>query len=200
MQSSNKLKPFDGDYNLQIVHVKLGRIDHWVVISTIGCASNEVDLYDSLQQRPSLETQKVIARYCNSPSKSIKIKLINVATQKGSTDCGLYAIAMMTSIANKEEPSNVVYDQTALRIHLTESFEKGFINLFPTVKKRRVNNRITMEESCSVYCYCRLPDDGSEMIQCDGCDEWFHKECVGNLRMESIEESEQWLCQSCDMK
>ena len=74
MQSSKKLKPFDGDDNLQIMHVKLGRIDHWVVKSTIGCASNEVDLYDSLQQQPSLETQKVIARYWKSPSKSIKIK------------------------------------------------------------------------------------------------------------------------------
>jgi len=33
---------------------------------------------------------------------------------------------MMTSIANNEDPANVVYDQTALRIHLMECFEKGF--------------------------------------------------------------------------
>ena len=147
-QSSRKLKAFDSGDNLQIVHVKLGRTDHWVVISTIGCANGEVDLYDSLQQRPSWETQQVIARYLKSPSKSIKIKLVNVATQKGSTDCGLYAIAMMTSLANKEEPLNIVYDQTALRIHLKESFEKGILSTFPTIKKRRVTNRLTMVESC----------------------------------------------------
>jgi len=200
MQNSKSMKAFDGDENLQIVHVQLGKIDHWVIISTRGCGSGEVELYDSLQQRPSLTTQKVIARYLRSPLQSIKIKLINVALQKGSADCGLYAIAMMTSIANNEEPANVVYDQTALRIHLKESFEKGFLGTFPVLRKRRVNNRIMMEVSCSIYCSCRLPDDGSKMIQCDSCNEWFHKDCLENLHVEveSIEESEQWLCKICD--
>ncbi|CAM9571839.1 unnamed protein product [Sphacelaria rigidula] len=25
-----------------------------------------------------------------------------------------------------------------------------------------------------VYCLCREADDGSVMVSCDGCDEWFH--------------------------
>ena len=54
-------------------------------------------------------TQKVIAKYLISPLKSIRIKVINVALQKGSADCGLYAIAMVTSIANNKEPANVVW-------------------------------------------------------------------------------------------
>ena len=28
------------------------------------------------------------------------------------------------------------------------------------------------------YCFCKKPDDGSFMIQCDQCDEWFHGKCV----------------------
>ena len=106
----------------------------------------------------------------------------------------------MTSIANNEEPANVVYDQAALRIHLKVSFEKGFLSTFPMLKKRRVNNRIAMEESCSIYCYCRLPDDDCKMVQCDGCNEWFHKRCLENLsvEVESIEESKEWLCKTCD--
>jgi len=40
------------------------------------------------------------------------------------------------------------------------------------MKERQVNNWLTMEESCSVYCYCRLPDDGSEMIQRDEWNAW----------------------------
>ena len=67
-------------------------------MSTVGCGEIEVDLYDSLQCSPSIETQTVIAKYIRSQSKLVKIKMINVATQKGNTDCGLYAIAMMTSI------------------------------------------------------------------------------------------------------
>ena len=101
MQNSEMLKSLKcNSDNLQILHVKLGQTDHWVLLSTVGCPEG-VDLYDSLQHKPSADTQTVIARYLRSPSSSFKIKLINVALQKGSTDCGLYAIAMMTSIAFK---------------------------------------------------------------------------------------------------
>ena len=78
-------------------------------LSTVGCGESKVDLYDSLQYLPSVETQTVIAKYIRSQSKSVKIKVINVATQKGNKDCGLYAVAMMTSIAYKEAPVKVVY-------------------------------------------------------------------------------------------
>ena len=33
--------------------------------------------------------------------------------------------------------------------------------------------------SLSQYCWCRGVEDGSIMVQCDGCDEWFHSHCVG---------------------
>ena len=81
-----------------------------MLISTVGCAEGEIELHDSLQQKPSLDTQTVIARYHRSTSQSIRIKLIiitskliNVALQKGNTDCGLYAIAMMTSKTYKQD-------------------------------------------------------------------------------------------------
>ena len=88
-----------------------------------------------------------MARCLKSELKSIAIKVINVALQQGSADCGLYAITMMTSITNNEDTANVVYDQTALRIHLMEC-EKGFVSTFPILRKRRVNCWIAMEEKC----------------------------------------------------
>ena len=33
--------------NLQIVHVELGKTNHWVFISTVSCPEGEIDLYDS---------------------------------------------------------------------------------------------------------------------------------------------------------
>ncbi|KAH3836374.1 hypothetical protein DPMN_109744 [Dreissena polymorpha] len=30
-----------------------------------------------------------------------------------------------------------------------------------------------------VYCMCRGVDDGSFMIACDACEEWYHGKCVG---------------------
>ena len=29
-----------------------------------------------------------------------------------------------------------------------------------------------------VYCHCGRPDSLDEMIQCDGCDTWFHFQCA----------------------
>ena len=109
LQYSDSVEPINNSQILQVFHVRLGHTNHWIVMSTIGCGESEVDLYDSLQCLPSVETQTVIAKYIRSQSKSVKIKVINVATQKRNTDCGLYAVAMMTSIAYKEDPVNVVY-------------------------------------------------------------------------------------------
>ena len=38
--------------------------------------------------------------------------------QKGSTDCGLFAIAVMTSLAHKEDPSTTKHDQNKMKQHL----------------------------------------------------------------------------------
>jgi hypothetical protein len=34
-------------------------------------------------------------------------------------------------------------------------------------------------EGEAVYCWCRRGDDGTAMVGCDGCEEWFHCACVG---------------------
>lgn len=31
----------------------------------------------------------------------------------------------------------------------------------------------------TAYCWCRQGDDGTPMVCCDGCEEWFHCRCVG---------------------
>ena len=49
---------------------------------------------------------------------------------------------------------------------------------------REVKNRFDSGENIlevqvgELLCLCRQPDDGGFMIQCDGCDEWFHGKCV----------------------
>ena len=42
-------------------------------------------------------------------------------------------------------------------------------------KKRRLNNRIAMKEVYSIYCTCKLPEpeDGSQIVQCNQCLEWY---------------------------
>ena len=103
-------------------------------MSTIGCPDGEVKIYDSLQLLPNLGTQTLITRYLNSQLPSIKIKVVNVALQKGSSDCGLYVIAMMTSLANNYNPINMLYNQRELRLNLAECFKKGVLEPFPVLK------------------------------------------------------------------
>ena len=51
--------------------------------------------------------------------------------QIGGTDCGLFVIVHMTSIAYRDDPSVISYDQIKMRDHLIECFIKGNGSLFP---------------------------------------------------------------------
>ena len=46
--------------------------------------------------------------------------MVKVQKQEGSKDCGLFAIAIMTSLAHDENPSEITYDQSKFRSHLIE--------------------------------------------------------------------------------
>ncbi|XP_054163015.1 LOW QUALITY PROTEIN: transcription initiation factor TFIID subunit 3-like [Oppia nitens] len=45
---------------------------------------------------------------------------------------------------------------------------------------------------------CKLPDDGSPMIGCDTCDDWYHYACVG-IKV-APEKDESWFCEKCVKK
>ncbi|XP_071385485.1 transcription initiation factor TFIID subunit 3 [Centroberyx affinis] len=45
---------------------------------------------------------------------------------------------------------------------------------------------------------CNKPDDGSPMIGCDDCDDWYHWPCVGILT--APPEDQQWFCVKCASK
>ena len=47
-----------------------------------------------------------------------------------------------------------------------------------------------------VYCFCRRPDDGRLMVQCNQCDGWFHGECVG-VTTQEVADLDQYICPSC---
>ncbi|KAI9142533.1 hypothetical protein BKA69DRAFT_1013845, partial [Paraphysoderma sedebokerense] len=47
-----------------------------------------------------------------------------------------------------------------------------------------------------LYCLCRKPNDGSFMIQCDKCSDWFHGACV-NVTEEESSHFETYVCPPC---
>ena len=96
----------------------------------------------------------------------------------------------MTCLALGIDPLAVVFDQQQLRPHFVSTLETGHV---PVVKKRRPATKVNRVETCLVYCYCRLPDDGDTMIRCDMCQEWFHYNC---LKTKPLDTST-WLCDNC---
>ena len=102
-------------------------------------------------------------------------------------------IAVLTSLALDQDPTTVVYDQEAMCPHLNTCFETKKIVPFPALKHRRPANKVAKIEECILHCYCRLPDDGYEMVCCDQCDEWYHKACVDDPYCKDGS----WLCTHC---
>ncbi|KAL7269780.1 COMPASS (complex proteins associated with Set1p) component [Rhizina undulata] len=47
-----------------------------------------------------------------------------------------------------------------------------------------------------LYCICRKPDSGKWMIGCDGCEDWFHGECINVLESDG-DLIDKYFCPSC---
>ena len=55
---------------------------------------------------------------------------------------------------------------------------------------------LPLAEEPEVYCICNGIDDGSFMLCCDICDEWFHGKCVG-ISESSGSKLERYICKTC---
>ena len=92
-------------------------------------------MYDSLFTELDQESTDIILRIFQSYNRekmAVTIVMKNMQRQEGSTDCGLFAIAVMASLAHKEDPSSITYDQNKMRKHLLECFSSKLLYHFQT--------------------------------------------------------------------
>ena len=78
---------------IQIINVsKL----HWVCVSNYYCSPHTVDVLDSIRgfSVNSSSLKNLIAAILKTPTSSFNINFIDVQTQMGSNDCGIFAIAL----------------------------------------------------------------------------------------------------------
>ena len=119
---------------------------------------------------------------------------MNVHRQVGGSDCGLFALAFATSLCNSDNPTRHLYTQDAMRGHLVTALETG---KFPITRSRRFNLKPVKTEKFDVYCSCRQPYSGDDMVECSSCKDWYHDTCekvpedVWNTR-------KQWICSKCN--
>ena len=48
-----------------------------------------------------------------------------------------------------------------------------------------------------LWCSCRKPDDGSLMLLCDGCGEWYHVERCLKMSKDEVDEIDLYFCKDC---
>ena len=118
---------------VQIMHV---RNNHWCVVSTVGCESGVIRVYDSLFKSVSRETLRLIVSMVYSQSSDLKITMMDVEKQSNGSDCGVLAIAYAFDICNGLNPCNVRFDQNKIRQHLATCLEIFQASRFPVLGER----------------------------------------------------------------
>ena len=108
------------------------------------------------------------------------LHVMNVAKQSGSSDCALFAMPTIICLALEIDLLRVLYDREQLRPHLVKIVEADKVTPLPVLKHLRPATRVSKVEVRLIFCHCRLPDNGDEMICCDTCDEWFHVRCIAH--------------------
>lgn len=179
---------------VQVLHVGG---NHWITISNIGNSLTHVNVYDSLPSTdlPARAKSEIAGILCTE-EKAIKLKFQDVQQQRGYKDCGLFALAFATSLCTGQDPVETTYVQNLLRLHLAQCLDKQTITPFPHQKRKRKLTTARNIVTVNVYCNCRQPEEGM-MIQCDRCDEWFHKECVQTPSYVWKKSNSTWLCDKC---
>ena len=118
-----------------------------------------------------------------------------VQQQKGSSDCGVFAIAFAVHAALGDEVMHIEFDQTQMRSHLLQCFRNKELVRFPTIRKCSQRNNHFPYRDVEVFCSCLMPESYGNMIQCDKCEHWYHIHCVN---LSSIpRDTEIWNCYSC---
>ena len=180
---------------IQILHV---RNDHWAVVTTVGLTEKEKNYlryYDSAYSTLFEDTEQVIVQLFG-PSRfqqhTLNVQIMVTPRQFGSTDCGLYAIAVSTAIAHGIDPSNQVFTQEEMRPHFVECLESQCLKSFPVQKKHRVKNPVITLKTIYLCPVCNKPDFGEKMVGCDQCYDWYHDSCVPPYNPE-----EEWYCNKC---
>ncbi|KAL5475805.1 hypothetical protein EMCRGX_G025663 [Ephydatia muelleri] len=138
---------------------------HCITIATVGCTHGTVRVYDSLNKKLTKSLKNTVADILHSSMKKIEVEYVNVQYQLGSDDCELFAIANACEICFGRDPSVVKYTQKDMRKHLGKAFDTLKLMQFPS-KLRRVSQQLSQREFINIYCTCRLPNNGRQMIQC----------------------------------
>ena len=106
----------------------------WIVVSTAnitGGTTNVDTLMDSVYFTVNKDTKKIILNLFQYGSMQPAIKLIRTQKQEGSSDCGVFAVAMATAIPLGRNPTKQIFQQKSMRSHFVNCLNQKHFTLFP---------------------------------------------------------------------
>ena len=177
---------------VQILYTGIG---HWVTVSTIGTVHPTVSIYDSLYSSAGTALLSQIAGILSTKEAEITLKFMDVPVQSGASDCGVYAIAFATALAQGKHPECYVFSQHKMRAHLRRCLISGKMEIFPYTEVHMCNaGKIRAMQAVPIYCLCRMPEQpGETMLACSSCKERFHGACETS----PAATCKKWLCSKC---
>lgn len=179
---------------IQIVHT---RTNNWVCIHVEEDRAG-VRLYNSLYSSIPMSTVDHILQLVHPMTERISIKSMMMQTQKGSSDCGLFAVAVATALCHHYDPTVCRWIQEDMRQQLASCLVMGEITPFPAAEEKpEQRGGVKKCHSQAVHCVCRKRHKRKErMNQCCQCQGWFHETCL-TIPVEVFKNSSPWSCNRC---
>ena len=120
--------------NLQAINISVSStVKHWAVLEI---KNKSIFLYDSAYTSVAGDGKQVIAHLINTNEDQLTVHVMNISKQSRAIDCGLYAVAIMSSLALGKDPCSIVFKKEDLQAHLQIIIEKEQITEFPSTQRR----------------------------------------------------------------
>ena len=108
---------------VQILHI---RGNHWMVISNVYCDGNNVNVYDTVYDNMDSSTLDLLNSMFEEDVTFSNVEQLE--KQQGDVDCGVFCIAIVTSLLHGLTPTQ--YNQSLMGHRLVHSFEAKTIQPF----------------------------------------------------------------------
>jgi len=92
----------------------------------------QVNVYDTLYNNQDVDTLSAISGSLEVFRPPVIVNLMNIGKQKGCNDCGLFAVVVLTSLANGVDVTKAKFDQALMRPHLVNCIDSKEMTPFPS--------------------------------------------------------------------
>lgn len=154
---------------------------HWLMLCSLG---GSVTVYSSLNTTITSHMRKQLAHVyrplATGPENLIQAVTISRCQKRvGSHDCGLFAIANATALANGVDPATLKFQQAKMRKNLQLWLENQKLTMFPhTESDPTSHTKRTRKDTVSLHCLCHRYHPGSKTFKCSSCNNIFRLMCI----------------------